>query len=734
MRAVWILLLTIGLATGCETAGTGSGTTGAVVPVEDTGGGGTEVSAGTDVADVCAPACDGRQCGDDGCGGSCGECGEDEVCGGDGTCGPVIGPGDCDVYCDIIQAACGDSGAADSQFADRPACMAWCRDLAGPPGGQTDDPGGNTVGCRTREARLAQVDAPGHCMAAGPTGGGVCGTLCENYCDLAERNCVGQSTLYSERDECLLVCLGIAATGKVGDQSGDSLQCRMNHLLTAGTGGPEAAGECEAGAEGGGGVCGADPNAPTCQQYCTVVQEACGDSGAQTSVYSSQAACMAFCQTWAALPAGSPDDTELNTIGCRLHHAELAKLVQPAVNCRYAGPSGGGKCGTWCDNYCGLAMKNCTGEQSLYASPQQCTNACAGMLTTGKPSADDGNTVQCRIYYLGLAGSNGDASAATYCVNGGPSGGTECTRPPATCDTYCSDVQLACGSQGDPASQYPTSNDCVNFCKSYGSFPKGLPGEQEHNTLECRATYAAQATAVADPTLLCGYAGPTGGNICGTLCEVYCYLTQKNCGTYPNETQCLTACAGFRKDGTTNATTGDTVQCRTYYAGWAPKGTIANACASAAQSGGDKCKDPPSGDTCATAKQIADLPFQDLAGNTQDPKIGDDYQTDANICPNYQGDKFGDTTPDVVYAYKPTVTQTVKVRLVPVTPFDSGLFVFTNCNDYLNTCIAGQELYGSVAEEVQFQATAGTTYYIVVDGYGPQGNNSGKYKLYVDPI
>ncbi len=37
-------------------------------------------------SDVCTPSCQGRVCGDDGCGGSCGSCGEGEVCTSEGTC------------------------------------------------------------------------------------------------------------------------------------------------------------------------------------------------------------------------------------------------------------------------------------------------------------------------------------------------------------------------------------------------------------------------------------------------------------------------------------------------------------------------------------------------------------------------------------------------------------------------------------------------------------------------
>jgi hypothetical protein len=35
----------------------------------------------------CTPVCDGMECGDDGCGGSCGTCGAPETCGGTGTAG-----------------------------------------------------------------------------------------------------------------------------------------------------------------------------------------------------------------------------------------------------------------------------------------------------------------------------------------------------------------------------------------------------------------------------------------------------------------------------------------------------------------------------------------------------------------------------------------------------------------------------------------------------------------------
>jgi len=63
---------------------------------------------GTDCSDCgprdpadCMPRCDGRNCGDDGCGGTCGECTGAETCMG-GTCG-VCTP-------DCTDAMCGDDG------------------------------------------------------------------------------------------------------------------------------------------------------------------------------------------------------------------------------------------------------------------------------------------------------------------------------------------------------------------------------------------------------------------------------------------------------------------------------------------------------------------------------------------------------------------------------------------------------------------------------------------------
>ena len=157
---------------------------------------------------------------------------------------------------------------------------------------------------------------------------------------------------------------------------------------------------------------------PTCAAYCALVQQACGQDAPQ---YDGEADCLDYCTVRGKLPVGSAGDQSGNTIGCRMFAAGMATNGGiPAVWCVKAGPSGGMTCGTFCENYCHLAQANCTGDNELYASTGDCTQACAAFpIATGPTSVNpaSGDSVQCRIYHLGLAGA--DASAATtHCPHG----------------------------------------------------------------------------------------------------------------------------------------------------------------------------------------------------------------------------------------------------------------------------------------------------------------------------
>lgn len=176
--------------------------------------------------------------------------------------------------------------------------------------------------------------------------------------------------------------------------------------------------------DGGGGDAGPGDDSgpgdtPTCEAYCTTVMASCTGGNAQ---YPDMGACMMYCTTNAGWDPGTAADTTQNTIGCRLYHAGVAGMMDPETHCPHAGPSGGDQCGRWCENYCQLALDNCTGDEQLFADMLACNTTCKGLDTTGEPGATGGDTVQCRIYHLGVAGTDA-SSAATHCPHGGEDGG-----------------------------------------------------------------------------------------------------------------------------------------------------------------------------------------------------------------------------------------------------------------------------------------------------------------------
>ena len=154
-------------------------------------------------------------------------------------------------------------------------------------------------------------------------------------------------------------------------------------------------------------------SAPTCAAYCSKIQMNCvadGDAGSNVQ-YPDSATCNSYCNSAAGWPAGSVGDTSGNTIGCRLYHAGAA-AADPVTHCPHAGPTGGDVCGSFCDNYCQLMARNCTGGNAVYDAAT-CMTDCAMIPTSGHANDQSGNTIQCRISQLGAAA----ADPAAHCSN-----------------------------------------------------------------------------------------------------------------------------------------------------------------------------------------------------------------------------------------------------------------------------------------------------------------------------
>ncbi len=126
------------------------------------------------------------------------------------------------------------------------------------------------------------------------------------------------------------------------------------------------------------------------------------------------------------------------------------------------------------------------------------------------------------------------------------------------------------------------------------------------------------------------------------------------------------------------------------------------------------------GDTCATATVIPSLPFGDSGTTVGYANNYDGY--DGGGCPY-----SGSTSPDVVYQYTPGANQTVDITLCNGSAYDTKVYVFGGTCGNMIECdddACGSPSYQS--EILGLSLTGGTTYYIVVDGYG---GASGSYQL-----
>ena len=94
MRTAWLWCLLLLLSEGCSTSGTGLATCTPDCEGKICGNDGCGVPCGScpegwtceDYQCVCVPNCDGRECGVDGCGGLCGECAPLELCTAESVC------------------------------------------------------------------------------------------------------------------------------------------------------------------------------------------------------------------------------------------------------------------------------------------------------------------------------------------------------------------------------------------------------------------------------------------------------------------------------------------------------------------------------------------------------------------------------------------------------------------------------------------------------------------------
>jgi hypothetical protein len=165
-----------------------------------------------------------------------------------------------------------------------------------------------------------------------------------------------------------------------------------------------------------------------CPYYCQLMTQNCTGND-NTEYQGSSSLCLTMCNDL-ELDEGTLTDAGLNTLGCRVFYAQLAGTTDPADNCRFAGPLGGGQCGdrtAACSNFCSLDVPYCAGIGApSYLSVNDCNQRCLGVVdaggfpfptdggSTGIDLPDGTNTLNCRFYHLENAFPN-KGRGTTHC-------------------------------------------------------------------------------------------------------------------------------------------------------------------------------------------------------------------------------------------------------------------------------------------------------------------------------
>ncbi len=170
----------------------------------------------------------------------------------------------CTYYCSNILAVCGGDAGLD-QYKDLATCTAMCAGIPDDAGFGTQ--GGDSLACRMYHLSVASTSsalAAVHCPHAGPYGYGVCGSLCNDFCEqyfAAGSPCKTDTTTgFATIDACRTYCATAAgADAAAGDpglpQSMPAMLCREYHLENAYQTGTTNNSHCDHAGLTGGGVC-----------------------------------------------------------------------------------------------------------------------------------------------------------------------------------------------------------------------------------------------------------------------------------------------------------------------------------------------------------------------------------------------------------------------------------------------------------------------------------------------
>jgi hypothetical protein len=280
--------------------------------------------------------------------------------GGD-TCGKY-----CDVYCNLSLTTC---TGANTVYDDASTCNTTCNlynfsNVASFP----SDTSGGTFSCRMYHLSVASQSAAlatTHCPHTGQSGGTVCGSKCQNYCDLFGKTCAGQTQILNNAGaSCLSFCANLTS-GTFGDRANNTVECRAYHASFPSV--LSASLHCPHASINGNGGCGT-----LCEVYCYYSSLGCTGSN---QIYTTPAICMTNCTAFSAAQlTGAPGAVDGDSLQCRIYHLSVA--TQSAANAAVHCPHGKSISAT------------CTGGSSSTTSTTATTATSATTSSTGTGTGD----------------------------------------------------------------------------------------------------------------------------------------------------------------------------------------------------------------------------------------------------------------------------------------------------------------------------------------------------------
>lgn len=141
------------------------------------------------------------------------------------------------------------------------------------------------------------------------------------------------------------------------------------------------------------------------------------------------------------------------------------------------------------------------------------------------------------------------------------------------------------------------------------------------------------------------------------------------------------------------------------------------------------CPSGEQGEYCSYPIDIAALPYEYSTGGIGG-SVDSYHVSEGGSCGAPKG--VGEGSHDDVFAFTAPADGTYQVAVDASGQFDPAIYVATECTDLATGCVAWADKTVAAGEELlEFAGAAGTTYYVIVDGFTPYG---GGYSLSVTQL